>query len=98
MLERAFSVQEIEQLILHNRSTQARAKLRALKGLREPWRGRQGRGQRTVPEKLEGFAVKRVGPRTRGHVHRARCSQLRGKIQARLAQLELLDAARGNVR
>src|SRR3989442_1753894 len=39
-----------------------------------------------------------VGPRACGHVHCAGCGQLGGKVQARLAELELLDAAWGDVR
>src|ERR1700720_1390161 len=98
MLERSFYIEKVEESVLEDRPSHAPTVLGALKRFRESrWR-RQGSSQRAVTEEFESFAMNSIGPRTRGHIDRARGGQFGGKVQARLAELELLDRARRNVR
>src|ERR1700674_2899280 len=98
MLLRALPIQKVEEFVLDDRPAQAPAVLRALKGLSKSRRRGQRGSQGAVAEQTESFAMNGIGSRTRGHIDRSGSRQFRRKIHARLAQLEFLDAAGGDVR
>src|ERR1700674_2226274 len=98
MLQSALPIQQEKEFVLDYRPTHPSAVLGALEGLFKPGRSGQRGSHGTIAEQTESFAMNSVGTRTRGHIDRAGSRQLRGKVQARLAKLEFLDAACRNVR
>src|ERR1019366_1427967 len=98
MLQRALPIQKVEEFVLDDRPAQAPAVLGALKGLSKSRRRGQRGSQGAVAEQTESFAMNGIGSRTRGHIDRSGSRQFRRKIHARLAKLEFLDAAGGDVR
>ena len=92
----AFPIAEEEQLVLDNRSAQAGPVLVAL-GVKILSSSRSG-SHGMIAEESKRFAMKRVGPRTSGHVDRTRRREILRQIQRGLRDLEFIDCARRNVR
>src|SRR5690348_1875775 len=76
VLLRSLRVEEEEQFVLDQRAAEASTKLRALEWRFESRRHREVGCHRAVAEEAETFAVEGVGPRSRGHVDRARRTQV----------------------
>ena len=91
------AVDEEEQFVFPDRSTEIAAVILALKGRGESWRrGESGRDS-IVSEKAEGFAVEGAGAVLGVHIDGARGSELGGKIERGLFSLKFLDGTGGNV-
>src|ERR1035438_341364 len=90
VLTGALTVREEEQLVFDDRSAESAAILAAREGTRCP---RKLRRERAITEHTESLAVVGVGSGLGGDVNRTGGSQLRGHVQAGLADLELLDCA-----
>src|ERR1700722_481053 len=87
----ALTVKKEEQLVLDDGSAHVSPELLALKRIVVP-AGCVG-FETVVANESERLAVKTVSPGLGGHVDRARRGQILGKVERRLAQLELVNRA-----